>query len=723
MKPARLQAVTVLFSLFVLAASSFLAGCGSTGKSASGSSSVTLTIGGSRAGATAAGRLSPRAIPVSIATVTVTVSGPGMDNIVKTIDVAGRSTVVETLSVPKGLQRTFTIVASDASGVVRYQGTQTVDVLGDALSLSIPLTVAGTNPAVNRWFWRNPVPTGGNLNAAAFGNGTFVVVGDDGLVMTSTDNGATWTQRITGSSDSLTSVAVSGSTIVAVGYYGTVVRSGDGGATWSQSWPTELDLYSVTAGNGTFVAVGDAGEIIASTDGGATWTFATSGTSAVLHGVAYGNGTFVACGNSTFLRSTAGTAGWTDATPAEFSDSMVAIAFGNGQFVAIDSFGTGEVSDDNGATWSYTQPAAESTLYSIAYGDDRFVTVGYSGNNAYVNTTDGGWTSEYMGWTTGDGLGSDTLTGVAFGNHTYVAVGYSGIVVRTADPSLWNPVGSGRVNAEFYDVASGDGTLVAVGSQTPYGNTPNPAIAAHSTDGGRTWSFDNTNAFVTLRAVAHGGGTFVAVGEAGTIIASANGSTWTAHSQNFTENPFNAVAYGGGAFVAAGSYGAVGRWDGTGTAWTDVPPTDGTEYFNGVAYGNSVFVLVGGSGSIYRSTDGGLTWDSRDNGGGYHTGVAFGDNAFVVIDSDGTTQVSTDGGLSWNAGGTIPVYGESGAYGIKYGGGIFMTTVDREIFASADRGATWTSGYMPISPYGIGFGNGTILAVGNGASILQSDPL
>ena len=41
---------------------------------------------------------------------------------------------------------------------------------------------------------------------AAFGNGTFVVVGESGKIVTSSDNGATWTSRTSGTSSSLRGV-------------------------------------------------------------------------------------------------------------------------------------------------------------------------------------------------------------------------------------------------------------------------------------------------------------------------------------------------------------------------------------------------------------------------------------------------------------------------------------------------------------------------------------
>jgi hypothetical protein len=63
----------------------------------------------------------------------------------------------------------------------------------------------------------------------AYGNGLFVVVGDDGAILTSPD-GLNWTVQTSG---------------------------------------TGIDLYGVAYGNGTFVAVGDDGAILTSPSRGA----------------------------------------------------------------------------------------------------------------------------------------------------------------------------------------------------------------------------------------------------------------------------------------------------------------------------------------------------------------------------------------------------------------------------------------------------------------------
>ena len=89
-----------------------------------------------------------------------------------------------------------------------------------------------------------------------------VVVGDQGVILTSADAGETWTRCESGTTAGLTGVAYSDAArrFVAVGEGGTILSSSDG-VTWArETSPTPLRLNAVIeAGPGIFRAVGEAG--------------------------------------------------------------------------------------------------------------------------------------------------------------------------------------------------------------------------------------------------------------------------------------------------------------------------------------------------------------------------------------------------------------------------------------------------------------------------------
>ena len=76
-----------------------------------------------------------------------------------------------------------------------------------------------------------------------------------------------------------------------------------------------------------------------------------------------------------------------------------------------------------------------------------------------------------------------------------------------------------------------------------------------------------------LYGVAYGNNQFVAVGDAGTILTSPDGSTWTSQTSG-TQGLLQAVTYGDSLFVAVGGHAIFTSPDGT--TWT--VQTSGTMY-------------------------------------------------------------------------------------------------------------------------------------------------
>ena len=96
------------------------------------------------------------------------------------------------------------------------------------LLLSAALLLVVALPAfadpLDNWHWRNPLPQGNTLKGIAYGNGTFVAVGESGTILTSTD-GTTWTSRTSGTTYGLNSVTYGSGTFVTVGDNGTILQS------------------------------------------------------------------------------------------------------------------------------------------------------------------------------------------------------------------------------------------------------------------------------------------------------------------------------------------------------------------------------------------------------------------------------------------------------------------------------------------------------------------
>jgi photosystem II stability/assembly factor-like uncharacterized protein len=97
--------------------------------------------------------------------------------------------------------------------------------------------------------------------------GAFVGVGGNGKIMTSLDDGTTWTERYSGTTEYLSAITYGTDRFVAVGAYGTIVTSPDS-LNWttvssgSQSW-----LAAVVHARKKFIAVSGDGTTLTSPDG------------------------------------------------------------------------------------------------------------------------------------------------------------------------------------------------------------------------------------------------------------------------------------------------------------------------------------------------------------------------------------------------------------------------------------------------------------------------
>ena len=140
-------------------------------------------------------------------------------------------------------------------------------------------------------------------------------VGHLGVILRTTDGGATWVSQTSGTTWNLIGVSFTDvNTGTIVGQNGTILRTTDGGATWTGQISGTTDLLmavSFTDVN-TGTVVGANGTILRTTDGGATWVGQISGTPEFLAGVSFtdtNTGTVVGA-NGTILRTTDGGVTW-----------------------------------------------------------------------------------------------------------------------------------------------------------------------------------------------------------------------------------------------------------------------------------------------------------------------------------------------------------------------------------------------------------------------------
>jgi hypothetical protein len=229
-------------------------------------------------------------------------------------------------------------------------------------------------------------------------------------------------------------------------------------------------------------------------------------------------------------------------------------------------------------------------------------------------------------------------------------------------------------------------------------------------DSAKEWYTNGAGSF-PFSGIAYGNGRFVAVSNGSTTLRhSTDGITWT--SVTIGSSGLSGIVYANGKFVAVG-----GELSGStfvtnvqvstnGISWTRYNPAFQIQA-KAITYGNGLFVAVafGGPGNRVMTSPDGINWTQRTpSANNDWQSVAYGNGKFVAISSNGTNRVMySTNGTSWTG-----VNVNLGSNAITFAEGKFTTGT----YYSTD-GITWTATTMsPIIPFGITYGNGIFVAVG-----------
>jgi hypothetical protein len=266
----------------------------------------------------------------------------------------------------------------------------------------------------------------------------------------------TWSATTSGTSEQISSVAFGNHTFVAVGEGGVILQSTDFGATWQNRSNLDLmpdGLVQVAYGNGVFLAVSRNG-VIRSTDNGKTWQAVAASGDGWVNGIVYGNGRWVVAGAEYAWTSVNNGDSWTPLPSAKIGGHLL---FANNVFL---SGGESIWVSDDGQTWTDVAGGEFNWLSAIGYGNGLYMVVGTVFLNTISKTTnprlwteEGAMTTEYGG-----------LLGIAYGNDRFVVVGEEGVILTSAGSPPWEKRASGTTHF-LTAIAYGDGAFVVVGDQ------------------------------------------------------------------------------------------------------------------------------------------------------------------------------------------------------------------------------------------------------------------
>ena len=273
---------------------------------------------------------------------------------------------------------------------------------------------------------------------------------------------------------------------------------------------------------------------------------------------------------------------------------------------------------------------------------------------------------------------------------------------------------SGSSNS-LWDFASGNGTMVAVGS---------PGLLYTSTDG-VAWTQRASGTNEWLVGVAFGNNQFVAVGDNGRILRSSDGVLWTYAANEGTIFRLNGVIYARDRWVAVGENGVIVTSTDANT-WSPVL-SGTTNYLHGLVYHEGFFITTGGKGTVLSSTDG-LTWTVRTSGTTNDLeDCAVVGNYFMAVGSNGECLFSYVllGGSSWTNDAKYKPVTTARLRGLASGGGAAVVFADDgTAFYLASIYGRWTQLPLPTSTLYLsaGFAQNRFYGLGFGEVIVQSEP-
>lgn len=556
------------------------------------------------------------------------------------------------------------------------------------LSLLATATLVFQSHAQTQFEWVSPQPHRQDWLSAAFGNGVFVGLTDGfgGRYLYTSRDGETWTRPQASISGALRKVIFAEGKFIVVGDNGQILTSADG-TTWSAKHAGSGALMDVAFGNGVTVVAENAPHLYYSHNH-ETWTEVSGlGTGFWFAHVEFGNGIFLATTGGAHLWKSVDGVSWTQ-LPWPHHSLDGGVAFSAGRFVmgSLEAL----ITSADGETW--TPAAANRSVYCImpapggflalsgetlvrsadattwetlipidwriepktlAASDSKWLILGQAG--CKLSSTDG-WN-----WTSGTNPIDYDRGQVAFANGNFIKYGeVPGLLIST-NGAAWEEVPN---TPAFRGVAGGNGVWVGVsadGSQAFVSNdarqwTSATGLAgtlhkrvvfgggvfaigasagiATSTDG-RNWTMHSVAGGGAVTMVGYLNGRFAAHAADKRAITSDDGVTWTAHEGKFVS----------GWHFAAGNDRFVGIW-GAGMGWGNVAwSLDGINWFtqrlssgsthsnDSLSFGAGAFLQTDYYGNIYESRDG-IAWTGQRQAPQNFSSSACGNGAWVVVGGD-----------------------------------------------------------------------------------------
>ncbi|MEO8513345.1 MAG: YCF48-related protein, partial [Ignavibacteria bacterium] len=262
------------------------------------------------------------------------------------------------------------------------------------------------------------------------GTHTAMLVGADGIIMKTTNNGIVWEEQTSNVTNLLLGNSSKNGLSVVAGENGVILRSVDNGANWDVIIPGTLENLNdaeVLDFNHAVVC-GDNGIILVTSDAGLTWDSSSSVVSINLKDIKFVSSSvgFITGDLGTLLKSVDGGLSWSEIDMSFTNNSFNAIeAIDEYNLVLVGDLGTVFLSNNGGESWF----GPSGVTYEDNFNDVVFFSSNdgvIAGDNGLIlKTVDGGytWAPAVMTF-----LGQYDLYSVAFEDINYgISIGKDGM--------------------------------------------------------------------------------------------------------------------------------------------------------------------------------------------------------------------------------------------------------------------------------------------------------
>lgn len=479
---------------------------------------------------------------------------------------------------------------------------------------------------------------------ASSDQGLYIVVGDDGIIKTSTDL-KEWNVQDSGTKEYLFGCTWGNGKFVAVGFNGTIVYSEDGKKWLKVNGGEGIDFEDVTWGNGKFIAVGckypmkgkdDLRYILSSTDGiqwkiafenkgdfswnqikyinnqyiaygfcdtlaisenGDEWRVRNSDIFNSITDIIWDGTQYVGVGENSSILTSSNAVDWIP-IQSNLNEGLFLLKitkFKNNYISIIEGDANYLITSTNLKDWSLIGDRGLGEITSWIINKEKIIASGW--NETIVESNDG------LNWIINSEKYSPNLLKVIWDGNKFLAIGNNGTVFISQDGLDWTTAYNVGIKNTLVDIIWTGKEYYAL--EVIYDNTPGSydilKSNVYKSEDGTKWSLHGSIDERNVDKIFYFNNQFFAIGRDGQILKSPDAQKWTKATTD-AEYTLNGLTWNGKQYICVGMFGKIlSSIDGLN--WTSQKSYTEND-FNKVIWNGKMFIAVGNWKTVSTSTDG-----------------------------------------------------------------------------------------------------------------------